>query len=270
MGYVRVEDPLGDPGKPGRSTDFKQIRDNQDWFDSLLDSLVARSSQDIMDDFARSSLAAAWDAELWVSLESGTRTKSHDADDHYIRYYVGGSSAGSFSLMSDARRMRIELSRDHHVICEWRMISTNDDATSNFRFAYGLQDTALAAPNVVWDDSDFIGFIVGSTQDTVKATTGKGGAIQVVADDQGDVTNWTKLKIDVQSSSGGTVFALKFYVDDVQVGSTHTDAANVPTTVELRPMMGVAEINGNSGGAEYVAHNCDYALAYWIARPLSP
>lgn len=52
MTYVRVADPLLNSGKPGRSTDWKRIRDNQDDFDSRIMALEDPSIR-VFSHFAR-------------------------------------------------------------------------------------------------------------------------------------------------------------------------------------------------------------------------
>ena len=83
MAYVRVADPLLNSGKPGRSTDIVQMRDNQDHFDTVTRGAVV-TDQDMRDHFAQDVLTTAIDATVinkWVfytdTLSSATIQSEH-------------------------------------------------------------------------------------------------------------------------------------------------------------------------------------------------
>lgn len=269
MAWTNIVSTQTDTDSPVDQTLMDAIRENLDDLNTRVTAISASSSQEIRDDFATGlGMASNWDPDIWQHETSGGGAgwewRSTSEGNHYLHIAYGGAANHS-ALCSSERRMHIQLDEDHHVIVEFRIKRITNAPGATQSFIFGLQDVSLlGGAAFITDTSDFIGFTKGTNADSVLAKTSKGGVGATIADNQGDISNWTILQVDCESTTGGTVFAISFYVDGVQVGSTHTAAANVPDTSVLVPAFGFDD----SGAGVAIGLYCDYALAYWAGRPL--
>ena len=233
MPYVRVPDPLLDVNKPGRSTDWKQIRDNQDYFDAQITAagLGVRTDQDIRDHFMGTAInTAAWDVTV-----DGTGAVAIVAD-HVAQLTAG---TGHAILAATTMRLRIQKDEEYVAFCEARVKVTGTLAAGD-TYVFGWNDNGVAALSLTDDLTDFVGMTIDTsgTDDWV-ATTARAAGGTSTFNVTATETNWNTLRLEFTCSATAGSRKVEVYLNDVLQTTFATDA-NMPTAV-LRPFIGVVD-----------------------------
>lgn len=256
MAFLALTAGQTDADSPLDQTLFDLIRTNFDDHETRFGATESLSEGSIRDDFVYPT--GGINTDVWDV--SGTNVYTDNQPNHLLHFNHG---SGQYSAVAASdKKMRFDLDKKHTVVMELRHISTQSDNTEAWMF--GFQDAALTTSTsaIVTDQSDFIGFAQGSTANTYKAITSKGGVGATLQDNIGNAAVFSKLKI-VVTFSDTVALQVQMFVDGTEVsGSPYTDTAKIPL-LSMRPAMGTA------GGGSVRDSNIDYCLAYWSARPLS-
>lgn len=255
--YVDITDARIAANKPGETGLMTDFRNDIRYLKERADALDAAAGQSIRDDFACSAL----DTDSWDYGNSGGSAALDGTPDHWLHFQSNGG--GQYAIVAaSTKRMRIDLDRNHSVAMECRVGKAT--AAGDHEIFMGFQDEALAfssANNA--DYSDMIGFTRGTNANTIRFRMSKGGVAITPVDNLSNWTNWMKLRVEVVSLSSGTDITVRAYVDDVEIsGSPFTDETTIPNIL-LKPWC------GQHGGSALKHTYLDYALFYWLARPLS-
>jgi len=263
MPYTRVVDPLLNSDKPGRSTDLKQIRDNQDFFDTQITSLITASGisdQSISDDFFGTLDAAGINNDNWDELSGGAGGNLRLRSEHQLEMENGGNSTSFFkSLSGTIWRQRIVKTEEYVAQMEVRVKLLTGQTDHHF---FGWNDVALKGTSgQISDVTDCVGFIYGGTVDW-KAVIANGGSTTTIGP-FGTATDWEVLRLDFTCSATAGSRKVEVYLNDVLQGTAATDA-NMPTAT-LVPVLGV---RGDGSGAD-IEDRVDYAIFTFSGRPLA-
>jgi hypothetical protein len=237
MAYVKVDDPLLNSAKPGRSTDWKQFRDNQEDFNSRINALelnFVASEQDILDHFMGKigiNLSSKW--ERFV----GASDTAEIVDEHQLKLATNGITTSDFALVCAADSvMRIDKTHEYIAIMEVRIKGLGGASGS---ITFGFNDDGLNESNgdLVSDTTDYIGFIHNFGTGNWAGKNSNAGSSEGVAGDMGTFGSWTVLRIEVTCSATAGNRQTEFFVN----GSSQevlSDETKMPTAV-LRPVLGV-------------------------------
>jgi hypothetical protein len=236
MPYVRVADPLFNSGKPGRSTDWKGLRDNQDFFNTQITDLVlgsTRSDQDILDHFhgkIGTNISSKWESHV------GAGDTADIVDEHQLRLATNGIATTDFALLAAADQyQRIDKTHEYVAICEFRIKIVG--GTGGTRF-FGWNDDGLTESNgdLVSDSSDCIGIVWDFATGNYLGKHSNAGASEGTGT-MGNAAAWTKFRIEVTCSATAGNRQTEFFVNDVS-DTVLSDETKMPTAV-LRPVVGV-------------------------------
>lgn len=265
--YVDIVDARIDPDSPGDFNLTTDIRNNFRYFKELTDLIGIFAESNIYDEFSYKT--ATLNAAIWDSGNSSTGsapTHVATAGSHYVEL-IGNtdSNAGSSGIAAGDKKLRCYLGIDQRLVMETRT-KIAAAGSGGRRLTIGLQDASLATgvATLLTDVTDFVGFIQGTNSNTVKLICAKAGTTSAGTDNQGVLSAWSRLKIDIMRSSGA--FTIRGYIDDVEVGGSPL-STNVPDATVLRPVL----VCGNdTGSGTHITMQHDRALAYWVNRPDSP
>jgi hypothetical protein len=257
MAYVRVDDPFLNTDKPGRSADWKQIRDNQDYFNSQIDTLTLRnliSNGSIADDFCTNSLGPWWTTSV------GAGDTLTVIDDHKLQLLTNGNAVGDFAVIGAANGyQRIKKSHEYVAVCEARIKRTGTNA-SHYRFGWSqeavLEDSVNLSQNQVNVYRDAFG---GWSFETRNGGTG-GNSYGTF----GTAANWERIRLEFTCSATAGNRKIEIYLNDALQSTQTTDSA-MPTGL-LRPFAGC---RGDTTGAASREFWLDYIIFTWKARPLA-
>lgn len=239
MPYNRIADPLLDIGKPGRSTDWKKFRDNQDYFDSAITTLQRQTNithQDIRDHFTGSAIDTTNLWEEMVSAGNVTLVSEHSAQ------FTAGSAGAFQGLAARTIRQRIVKSHDYIAFVNVRVKRTGVDSDT---YIIGWNDNALADMGIFDDTTDCVAIVIqdaaGESGGWIAITTNGGSQSEVGP--FGTATNWNEIRLEFTCSATAGNRKVDVYLNDVLEGTMATDA-NMPSAT-LRPVVGL-ESNGAS------------------------
>lgn len=143
MAYVRVNDPFLDSEKSARSVDMKQLRDNQDYHDSVINTFASRwlmGNNVIADDFLGviGSALGSW----WVTNVGAGDTATIQSE-HSLRLLTNGNAATDFVCVTAADQYFHPVKTEEYTaIFETRVKKITAGAVSHF--AFGFKNNALA------------------------------------------------------------------------------------------------------------------------------
>jgi len=247
MPYIRVPDPLLDVKKPGRSADWKQIRDNQDYFDAQITAagLGIRTDQDIRDHFMSGTTISTvnWTQVLNASLGIVSQHKLH--------FEAGGASTEYAIVHGTSSRLRIIKTAEYVAFCKLRVQRRSPGSYAGSYF-FGWQDDALTT-TLVTDVSDCVGVTIGSSATAWLGRTSNGGSASTTGDFATN-TDWNIIQINLTCSATAGLRQAEFFLNGVSVSTLSTDA-NIPAAT-LKPTIGV---NGLTAGAQSGGLFVDYA-----------
>ncbi len=263
--YNRVVDPLLNSDKPARSTDVKQLRDNQDHFDGQITSLVTASGisdQSISDDFMGTLDASGIRNENWSELSGGAGGQLRLRSEHQLQMQNGGLTSVFFkSLSGTGTKQRIVKTEEYVAIMEVRIMLVTGSHDHHF---YGWNDVArrTAADGTQVDDvTDCVGIVWDSGGDW-KAITANGGSTTTVGP-FGTAANWEIIRLEFTCSATAGSRKVEVYLADSLQGTMATDG-NIPS-VTLGPVLGVR----GEGSSPLIEDRVDYAIFTVSGRPLA-
>ena len=257
MAYVDVPDPFLDVNKPGRSADWKQIRDNIRYLKAITDGIGVGTDQDIHDHFA----ASAFSTVNWVSTIAGAGANTIISQ-HTAELDTNGNGTGDYAVLTaTTAKMRIVKTEEYVAFMEARMRQSGQLPASYF---VGWNDNALAAASTFASD---VTDCVGITFDT-----GTAGWIARTAETAGgtstysittDSAVWHTYRLQFTCSATAGSRKLEVYFDGALVQTLATDA-NIPAEI-LCPGAGV---RGNAGGANVSSRiEADYIMFGFLTTP---
>lgn len=263
MAYTTIAPGQTDADSPLDQTLMDAIRTDLDDLNTRLGAIEAFSDQAIYDDFALSVI----NGDIWTFGAAGAGTAPAVALPDHVCHMIVGSSATTYSgIFATAKKMAFDLSVDHTIAFEARL---KHSSATTAEFLIGFQDQTLTgtrANNI--DLSDMIGFVRGTNANTLKFTMAKASTAITAADNLGTFyPNYATVKIVITFS--GATKKVQAYTGTTQAdytevsGSPFTDTAKIPD-IALMPWIG---LSNNSGGTADLY--LDYALYYWLARPLN-
>lgn len=258
MPYVQVADPLLNSGKPGRSTDWKQIRDNQDYFNTQINALnlvAAGSNNSIIDDFMCRTGSSAYLGAWWSPAASGGAAQA--LSEHRLDLTTGGGASGYGYVNGADSYQRIVKSEEYVAICEARIKGPGADSDN---YLIGWNDASLSSTGPVSDVSDCI-IVSRGGSGTWTGYVANGGSSSSVGP-FGSMASWNVVRIEVTCSATAGNRQVEFFLAGVSQGVMTTDA-NIPS-VSLRPILGVYQ-NSTAALQLYV----DYVIYTVEARPLA-
>lgn len=258
MAYVSLLTTQTDADSPVDQTLMDTIRTDLDDHETRLSSISAFNGQSIYDDFACSVL----DTDVWDSAVSGAGSLTMGlvgSDRHEIQVSAATGTAG---IAASTKRMRFDITQLQDIYLEAR-IHTN--GTNIGTFLFGFEDDTV--PPATGTLLNYMGFIHGTNNHTLKLSTAKGGTVTNGTDNQGPIPtaygSSSRMALRITSTAGPT-FTLRGYLESsgvlVEVGGSPL-STNIPDTKYMRPKMAV--FNGTPDLF------IDYLLAYWITRPLT-
>lgn len=261
MAYTRVADPLLNSAKPGRATDWKQIRDNQDWFDAQIAAFTTRaliSNNSIIDDFLALTLNSGVGG-VWTSLVGGTGTNAIIGE-HSLESKTTAAGPGDYAgVVSQPEFQRIIKTEEYVAVFESRLKITGSLEPYYF---LGWNDPGLAG-NSFADISDSVGVgldpagKVGWEAGTYIG--GGGGALAPF----GTAANWNIVRCEFTCSAVAGNRQAEFFLNGASQGTLSVDA-NMPA-ISLRPTVGC---DGNAAGATR-GLKIDYLIFTVQARPVA-
>lgn len=257
MPYVRVPDPNLNADKPGRSTDIKQIRDNQDYFSSQIDTLVLKnliSSNSIADDFMGTALGP-W----WVSVV-GTGDTAAIISQHKLRCLTNGNTTSDYAGVKAATGyQRVVKTEEYVAVMEVRVKRPGTDAGS---YVFGWNDDALTLGAEYGDTTDCV-LVIRDAFGNWTAKTSNGGSSSSYGS-FGNASIWERVRLEFTCSATAGNRKVEIYLNDALLSTLNTDA-NMPTA-SLVPVLGT---RGDTTGAASREIHFDYAIFTVKARPLA-
>jgi hypothetical protein len=253
MTYVRVVDPLLNSGKPGRSTDAKRLRDNQDDFDARLQVLEALSiitTQDIRDHFVATTI----DTTNWTQVTGGSGTIALTGE-HTLRLSsIGSGSTHKAYVHGTTSRLVIDKTEEYIAFMEARVKRVGNDFNS---YIFGWNDTAVLDPI---DTTDFVGVIREPGGNWSTKTSITAGSANTAA--YSTATNWNVIQLRFTCSATAGNRKVETYLNG-SLFATLSDETKMPTAT-LVPVIGVS-----SGGGGSVQLDCDYIEYGFMTKPLA-
>jgi len=262
MPYVEVPDPRLNSGKPGLSTDWKQIRDNQNFFNTQINSLLINagiSEQSIADDFqvvvGTTGLAAFWTSSV------GTSDTVDIVAEHQLRLLTTGNLTVDFaSIHADVTKQRIKKDEEYVAIMECRV---KKPVALGPHYFFGWQDVGvLGSSNRISDITDCVGVVEGAATGWLGRTANGGSGSS--SGDFGNAAIWQAIRLEFTCSATAGNRKVEVYLEDSLQATLATDA-NMPTGY-LSPVIGV---KGDTTGAATRELRVDYAIFTVGGRPLA-
>lgn len=261
MPYVRVTDPFLNADKPGRSSDMKQIRDNQDYFDSQINTLLNLnliSSNSIADDFMGAGGATGIGA--WWTTVLGVSDTVTVIGEHTMKCLTTGNTTSDFAGVYAADPYgRIAKSEEYVAVMEVRVKRA---AANNLHHVFGWNDVGLGVGSANFTDQSDCVLVTGDGAGTWTASTVNASSSSSVGG-FGTPANWEIIRLEFTCSATAGNRKVEVYLNDVLQGTLNTDA-NMPTA-PLRPVLGC--VGDGSGTARDLRF--DYAIFTVQGRPLA-
>jgi hypothetical protein len=262
MPYVQVADPLLNSDKPARSTDIKQMRDNQDYFDTQITALVSGqvlSRNSINDDFmgvVGSTGVGSWWTDDSAGGGSGT---AYIASEHSLECDSQGAASSDYAgVYGSPEIQRIDKSEEYVAVLEARVKITGD--TGNDYYFIGWQDSALATNNRYNDVTDSVAFVLDPVSGWRALSS---NAATDTIDQIGNVAIWQTIRLEFTCSATAGNRQVEAFLAGVSQGVMNTDA-NIPSAT-LVPVIGCA---GDGSGSARILQ-VDYVVFSTVARPVA-
>jgi len=261
MAYVRVPDPLLDVNKPGRSVDWKQIRDNQDYFDAQVDILLRKTSitdQDIRDHFTAPILNTGnWNTKV------GAGDTIVVAAPHTVTLTTNGVTVNDHAVLwATTNRQRIVKSEEYVAYCEARVKRTGGNSA---HYVFGWNDDTLfgggTEENGVTDQTDCV-LVKWDGAGNWLGMTSLGAASSNTAG-FGTGGNWSRIRMEFTCSATAGNRKVDFFLEDVFQATLNTDA-NIPAAL-LCPVIGIR--GDNTGAVRVLA--VDFVEFGFLTTPLA-
>lgn len=242
MAYVDVPDPNLDAGKPIRSSDIKQLRDNIRFLKDdteELNRLAIRTDQDIRDHFAsniiNSTTVAGSDGPPFTWLEeinNGGTVALVASFEHTAQFDVSAATDHAFLLGADGKQ-RVAKSFEYVAYFECRVKRTAGNADS---FGFGWQDNGLTENSDQWltDVSDCVLIRRNGTDWEVRTANGGSASSGTLG---ATATDWNIIRVEFTCSATAGNRKVEAYLNDSLVQTLTTDA-NMPAAL-LRPFVGM-------------------------------
>lgn len=237
MPYVRVPNPRFDVDKPARSVDMKQLRDNQDFFDTQISDLQIsggfQTDQDIRDHFLGATIDTT---RNWVQATGASGIITLGGD-HKVLFDSIGTTVGNFAVM-EAHADKLTIDKTMELVATMRVrVKELELGPAWASYFLGWQDQAIVLGGLsVSDTSDCVGIVHEGSSQSWQARTSNGGTPST-ANLGGTSSNYEELLVLFTCSATAGNRKVEFYRDGVLQITLNTDA-NMPTAT-LIPTIGV-------------------------------
>lgn len=187
--------------------------------------------------FAESTIQTAF----WTSTVGGTGSNTHTITDSfgYVLTAVTATNAESAEYNSDAT---VQLNIFSQLILEFEIFTSTNFTGDKVDMGIGMNPTAGLYPGF---EAQSFGYVYNSATSNYQFVTRAGAATTDLNVTALTTDTWQRLRFEILGTNNPSGPSAKCFLDDVQIGTTHTtNIPSVTTQLAIRWIMGT--LTGNT------------------------